>query len=51
MILASRLRDVRRDTDTVARLGGDEFALVVHLPDAAAAARGASQEWKTLPSG
>jgi diguanylate cyclase (GGDEF)-like protein/PAS domain S-box-containing protein len=39
VVLASRLREVRRDTDTVARLGGDEFALVAHLPDAAAADR------------
>jgi diguanylate cyclase (GGDEF)-like protein/PAS domain S-box-containing protein len=39
VVLATRLRDVRRDTDTVARLGGDEFALVAHLPDAAAAHR------------
>ncbi|MGY1602418.1 diguanylate cyclase domain-containing protein [Geodermatophilus sp. SYSU D00815] len=39
VVLASRLREVRRTTDTVARLGGDEFALVAHLPDAAAAAR------------
>ena len=39
VLLATRLRDVRRDTDTVARLGGDEFALVAHLPDAAAAHR------------
>jgi diguanylate cyclase (GGDEF)-like protein/PAS domain S-box-containing protein len=39
VVLATRLRDVRRETDTVARLGGDEFALVAHLPDADAAER------------
>ncbi|MGY1618202.1 diguanylate cyclase domain-containing protein [Geodermatophilus sp. SYSU D00691] len=39
VVLASRLREVRREADTVARLGGDEFALVAHLPDEAAARR------------
>jgi len=35
-LIASRLRDATRDSDTVARLGGDEFAVV--LPDVADAA-------------
>ena len=32
-LVASRLRDTLRDTDTVARLGGDEFAVVLPSTD------------------
>jgi diguanylate cyclase (GGDEF)-like protein/PAS domain S-box-containing protein len=32
-IVALRLKDIMRETDTVARLGGDEFAIVMHDVD------------------
>jgi len=32
-IVATRLKDIMRESDTVARLGGDEFAIVMHDVD------------------
>jgi diguanylate cyclase (GGDEF)-like protein/PAS domain S-box-containing protein len=46
--VATRLRDVLRDSDTVARLGGDEFALLVPECDAVGGSAVARKVLRTL---